>query len=247
MNSAGHSPQNGSESLKNRPDHSHAIKNPLGENLDRDHKPTKVNQAIHHGSHGTIYRSIGKRTMDLLVASTLLILLLPLLLLSAFAVKLTSSGPFFFKQQRLGQRGIPFTIYKFRTMLDKPRIADREIHSGDTELTPVGGLLRRSKIDELPQLLNVVLGDMSLVGPRPGLAEQLDSYTETAHKRLLSRPGLTGLAQVNGNIHISWQQRWEYDARYVECLNLGLDLRIILKTIAVIIFGEQHFTRKPDV
>lgn len=185
--------------------------------------------------------------MDLLVASTLLILLLPLLLLSAFAVKLTSSGPFFFKQQRLGQRGIPFTIYKFRTMLDKPRIADREIFSGDTELTPVGGLLRRSKIDELPQLLNVVLGDMSLVGPRPGLAEQLDSYTETAHKRLLSRPGLTGLAQVNGNIHISWQQRWEYDARYVECLNLGLDLRIILKTIAVIIFGEQHFTRKPDV
>lgn len=194
-----------------------------------------------------LYPKVVKRAIDLVVATVALMALLPFLLLVAFLVKLTSSGPVFFRQVRLGHRGKLFQIYKFRTMTDKMRTANREIIGNDPELTIIGGCLRRLKIDELPQLLNILFGDMSIVGPRPAVPEHLSLYTETAFMRLLVKPGLTGLAQVNGNIHISWADRWEYDRQYVECISLSLDLQICFKTIAILVMGEDKFVQSPYV
>jgi lipopolysaccharide/colanic/teichoic acid biosynthesis glycosyltransferase len=130
-------------------------------------------------------------------------------------------------------------------MTNRQRV-DRPVLGRDPELTRAGYWLRRFKIDELPQLLNVIKGDISIVGPRPALPEQLIEYENTiGGKRLLVRPGLTGLAQVNGNIHLTWPQRWEYDAVYVEHQSLWLDLWIIWRTVAVIILGEDKFLKLP--
>jgi lipopolysaccharide/colanic/teichoic acid biosynthesis glycosyltransferase len=128
-------------------------------------------------------------------------------------------------------------------MIHRPRISDREIIGRDPEVTRVGYWLRRFKIDELPQLVNVLKGNMSLVGPRPALPDQLVVYDNVAMKRLIVRPGLTGLAQVNGNIHLSWPERWCYDAEYVEYLSFKLDIGIIYRTIAVVVFGENRFSK----
>ena len=180
-----------------------------------------------------------KRIFDILFALLVLALVWPVLLVAAVAVRLESKGPLFFVQPRPTIGGKPFPILKFRTMTHKPdRVPDREIHAGDPEVTRVGALLRRTKIDELPQVLNVLAGQMSIVGPRPGLLEQIKDYDETGRKRLLVRPGITGLVQVNGSIHLPWPERWKYDAWYVENQTLLLDLKIILKSVTTIIKGE---------
>lgn len=184
-----------------------------------------------------------KRAIDIVLAVVALIALSPVLLVAAVLTRLSSPGPIFFRQERLGYRGRTFSIYKFRTMTDKPRAAT-EAFGNHPEVTAVGAVLRRLKIDELPQVINVLIGDMSIVGPRPGLPEQLAEYTPQAWRRLDVRPGLTGLAQVNGNIYLSWPERWEYDAQYVETLTWWLDLRIILKTVAVVLAGEHVFARR---
>jgi lipopolysaccharide/colanic/teichoic acid biosynthesis glycosyltransferase len=129
-------------------------------------------------------------------------------------------------------------------MTHKPRNSDHEILKGDTEVTRVGYILRRLKIDELPQLVNILKGDMALVGPRPGLPIQLKEYNEDGKIRLMVRPGLTGLAQINGNIFLSWPERWKYDRKYVESVSFILDLIIIFKTIIIVFAGEEKFVNK---
>jgi undecaprenyl phosphate N,N'-diacetylbacillosamine 1-phosphate transferase len=192
------------------------------------------------------YRRAGKRLLDIVLSVLALIVLLPFFLFFALAIRLESPGPVFYVQERLGRLGRTFRALKFRTMTDSPRVPDREIHPGDPELTRVGAFLRRFKLDELAQLFNVLIGQMSVIGPRPALPRQLAEYDSVGLRRLLVRPGLSGLAQINGNIYLSWPERWKWDAQYVADCSLGLDLSIIWRTIAVQIRGEEKFLRPPE-
>ncbi len=189
----------------------------------------------------------GKRLVDLMVAVPALLVLLPIFGLIAVLVRLESCGPVFFVQQRLGKKGRIFFTYKFRTMFDEERTRHEEIVGKTDEVTSVGYWLRRFKVDELPQLINVIKGDMSLVGPRPALPAQLEEYNDLGRQRLRVRPGLTGLAQVNGNIHLTWPERWTYDATYVQRQSFALDFGILLRTVAVIVIGEEKFLKRPNV
>jgi len=191
------------------------------------------------------YRNRGKRCFDLALTAPAVLLFAPVLLAVALAVRLDSPGPVLFRQRRAGRGGRPFELLKFRTMTDRPRAVDGEVLANHPELTGVGRLLRRFKIDEMPQLLNVLAGEMSLVGPRPGLVEQIADYDEFGHQRLLVRPGLTGLAQIRGNIHLPWPERWRHDAEYVDTLSFVGDLVILVRTVAVILLGEERFLRRP--
>jgi lipopolysaccharide/colanic/teichoic acid biosynthesis glycosyltransferase len=184
-----------------------------------------------------------KRFLDVVLGASVLLACLPLLTLAALLVKLESPGPVLFVQRRLGRHGKLFWLYKFRSMYHQPRMAARQVYAGDPEVTRMGRVLRRLKIDELPQLWNVLKGDMSLVGPRPALPEQLAELTGVAARRLEVRPGLTGLAQVKGNILLSWPRRWRYDVVYVQRLSLALDGWIVLRTLLVLVCGEQFFLR----
>ncbi len=191
------------------------------------------------------YRAFGKRLLDLCLSASVLLSVAPLFAAIAVLIKLTSRGPVFFVQERLGRGGTTFRTYKFRTMTDRLRVSHQEIFGKTDEVTAVGYWLRRFKLDELPQLWNIFNGDMSLVGPRPALPTQLAEYTDLAHCRLLERPGLTGLAQVHGNIHLTWPERWVYDADYVARVSLALDVWIIARTIGVVLLGEERFLSKP--
>lgn len=190
-----------------------------------------------------MYIRFGKRLLDLILTVPALLVLTPLLLVTIVLIKLDSPGPAFFFQDRLGRGGRVFRILKFRTMTHRQRIPDRDIFGRDPEVTRMGYWMRRFKIDELPQLINVVLGDMSIVGPRPYLPRQLAEYDSTSRRRLDVQPGLTGLTQVNGNIHLSWQERWSYDVEYVDNLSFLLDLRIVVRTVLVVLLGEGRFHR----
>ena len=187
-----------------------------------------------------------KRVFDFAFALIITLVIVPLLILIAALVKFSSSGPVFFAQERLGKDGRKFLLYKFRTMTNKVRISHQEIMGDNPEVTRIGYWLRRFKLDELPQLLNVLNGDMSIVGPRPSLPDAMKHLNEDGLKRLRVRPGLTGLAQVNGNIHLSWEERWQYDAAYVDSMSLLLDLKILAKTVLIILLGEDRFVRKID-
>lgn len=189
-----------------------------------------------------LYRSIGKRLLDLAIAVPLTLLAAPLLVGAAIAVRITSPGPVLFRQRRLGRDGETFEIFKLRTMThrDQARQPTDEVAAGDPDVTVTGRLLRRTKLDELPQLLNVIRGDMSLVGPRPPLPSQLTQYDERSRLRLTVRPGITGLAQVNGNIVIPWPERWKWDVEYVEQLSLGLDVRILARTVGIVLHGDRR-------
>lgn len=192
-----------------------------------------------------LYLKFGKRVFDLLVSAPILLLLGPVLCVAAILIRLDSAGPVLFTQPRLGKNGVVFVVYKFRTMTHRLRTPASEIVGYHPEVTRVGYWLRRFKIDECLQLLNVLKGEMSLVGPRPALPDQLQNYDALARTRLLVRPGLTGLAQVNGNIHLSWPERWRYDAEYVRRMSLKLDLWIIWRTVAVVVLGEDRFLNLP--
>ena len=195
------------------------------------------------------YALYGKRIFDLLIAIPALILFSPLYLIVAILVRLDSPGPVLFVQERLGRNASIFDAYKFRTMTDRPRepLSGGEIFGREQEVTRLGFFLRRFKIDELPQLWNILRNEMSIVGPRPALLRQLNDYDDLGMQRLQVRPGLTGLAQINGNIYLSWPERWQYDAAYVTNLSFKLDLQIIFFTVAVIIFGEDYFlAKKPN-
>lgn len=189
---------------------------------------------------GAPYR--GKRLADLVILTAVVV---PALLLGAgcaVAIRLTSRGPVLFLQERVGRDGEPFVVWKFRTMLD----GDNPIIPSANRITRVGRLLRRASLDELPQLVNVARGEMSIVGPRPTLAYQAKRWTDRQTRRLDVRPGLTGLAQVNGRNDLSWPERIEYDLEYIESQSLWTDLGIILRTVAALVGGEGAGATSPD-
>jgi undecaprenyl phosphate N,N'-diacetylbacillosamine 1-phosphate transferase len=176
-----------------------------------------------------------KRCLDFLIAVVGLLLLWPVFVLIAVGIKIESRGSVFFSQERIGYRGKPFHVLKFRTMVEN---ADRigaglYVSQHDPRITRVGKLLRRFSFDELPQLLQIVTGKMSLVGPRPGLPYHRERYTAEQARRLLMRPGLTGWSQVNGRNLLSWPERIEKDVWYVDNFSLSLDARILLRTFTV--------------
>ncbi len=170
-----------------------------------------------------------KRGFDFLIALALLIGLSPLLALAALAVRWKLGRPVLFAQTRPGRHGAPFEFYKFRTMTEA-RNAAGELLPDAARLTPFGELMRKSSLDELPQLVNVLKGDMSLVGPRPLLMEYLPLYSERQARRHAVRPGITGWAQVNGRNALAWEERFELDLWYVEHRSFWLDLKIIAMT-----------------
>ena len=170
-----------------------------------------------------------KRCFDLSIALILLIGLTPLLLLAALAVRIKLGRPVLFAQNRPGLHGAPFKFYKFRTMTDA-RDATGEMLPDAARLTPFGELMRKLSLDELLQLVNVLKGDMSLVGPRPLLMEYLPLYSERQARRHAVRPGITGWAQVNGRNALAWEERFELDVWYVEHRSFWLDLKIIAMT-----------------
>jgi lipopolysaccharide/colanic/teichoic acid biosynthesis glycosyltransferase len=186
----------------------------------------------------------GKRPADIVVALVLIVLLSPVLLLATLAVKLTSRGPLLFRQERTGRHGRSFYPAKFRTMRADHRHDIREVVPlGHSAITPVGRFLRRFKIDELPQIFAVLGGDMSLVGPRPTIPEQTAAYNAFQRRRLLVRPGITGLAQVNSSSLRSWDERIAYDVHYVAHCSLAMELGIYSKTVLVVLLGEERFAR----
>jgi lipopolysaccharide/colanic/teichoic acid biosynthesis glycosyltransferase len=178
-----------------------------------------------------------KRALDVVGSGIGLALGAPVLAVSALAVRLEDGGPVFFRQERVGLEGRRFHVLKLRTMVvdAESKGAGFAVDKGDSRITRIGRLLRASSIDELPQLWNVLRGDMSLVGPRPTLAYQVERYTDRQRRRLEVRPGVTGWAQVNGRASLSWPERIELDVWYVEHRSLALDLRIILRTAAVLV------------
>lgn len=209
---------------------------------------TSVATESPHTPTRTLYGRLGKRLFDLAVVVLTFPVVAPVLLIIAAAVRGTSRGPAFFVQERLGMGGRIFKAWKFRTMTDKERVPDTLYYTGDeSEITAIGRVLRRTKLDELPQVLNILRGEMSLIGPRPQLPTQLGEFNNDAKLRLLVRPGLTGLAQVNGNTALTWPERWHYDADYVRRLSFRLDCEIILRTVAVVVHGEQRYLRHPDL
>jgi len=178
-----------------------------------------------------------KRAFDLIVSLLTLILLSPLLTLIASLVRLKLGSPIIFRQQRPGLRGEPFTIYKFRTMTGE-RDTQGNLLSDSERLTPFGQFIRSTSLDELPELFNVLKGNMSLVGPRPLLMQYLDRYTPEQMRRHEVKPGITGWAQVNGRNAITWEQKFALDVWYVDHQSLWLDLKIIALTIWKILKRE---------
>jgi lipopolysaccharide/colanic/teichoic acid biosynthesis glycosyltransferase len=176
----------------------------------------------------------GKRVVDWLVLLAVSVPVILLGLVCAVAVKLTSRGPVFFQQERVGMDGVRFDVVKFRTMV----VGDNPIFPDATRITSAGKWLRRLSLDELPQLINVVRDEMSVVGPRPTLQYQVDRYDDRQRLRLCVRPGLTGLAQIRGRNTLSWSQRIEYDVEYVQTQSLWLDVKILVGTIRVLLTGE---------
>lgn len=187
-----------------------------------------------------------KRFFDISVSVIILIPCIPLFLVTAVLVKVTSPGPVFFMQKRPGYQGRIFQIYKFRTMRlgSEKMVKGQEVAKDDARITSVGRFLRRSKLDELPQILNVLKGEMSLVGPRPERLESLADYDDLIRKRLDMLPGMTGLAQVSGNIYLSLQERYRLDVYYVEHFSLWLDVRILARTVGVVVRGEEKYRGK---
>lgn len=183
-----------------------------------------------------------KRMFDILGSGFGLLFISPLLLITVVLLEIFMPGPVFFKQKRAGKNGKRFNILKFRSMeVDKVAEKSYDFSKDSERLTPFGNFIRRLKIDELPQLINVFYGDMSLVGPRPTIKEQVDQYNDYQKKRLNMRPGMTGLAQVNGNISLSWDERIQYDIEYIEKFSVLLDMQILVKTVLVVFCGEERF------
>jgi sugar transferase EpsL len=185
----------------------------------------------------TFYRNAGKRFFDLLLTVPALILLSPVLAALILFVRLRLGTPVFFRQLRPGLHGKPFIMVKFRTMTDARDASGALLPDAD-RLTRFGRFLRSASLDELPELWNVVKGDMSLVGPRPLLMQYLDRYTPEQARRHEARPGVTGWAQVNGRNAISWEQKFAYDVWYVDHLSFGLDLKILWLTVRKVLRSE---------
>jgi lipopolysaccharide/colanic/teichoic acid biosynthesis glycosyltransferase len=184
------------------------------------------------------------RALDLFLGGLLLLLASPLLLAAVVAIKLDSRGPAFFRQQRVGRGGEPFDLIKLRTMVSGAEAIGAGIYvlEGDPRITRIGRLLRRLSLDELPNLFNVLRGDMAIVGPRPTIQEQVDRYTDRQRRRLEVKPGITGWAQVNGRTSLSWPERIELDVWYVDHRSLALDLRILARTARLLLTGHGLYS-----
>lgn len=187
-----------------------------------------------------------KRAFDLVVSIFILVICSPILIIIAILIKITSPGPVFFMQDRPGYHKKIFQIYKFRTMKlgSEKMIKGQEVSKDDNRITSIGRFLRRSKIDELPQVINVLKGEMSLIGPRPERVASLEDYDDEISKRLDVLPGMTGLAQVSGNIHLSLQERYKLDVYYVEHFSVRLDIKILMRTVGVVLRGEDKYLGK---
>jgi sugar transferase EpsL len=181
-----------------------------------------------------VYRTLGKRLLDLLVVIPVAIAVFPLLLIVSFLIKVKLGHPIIFRQPRAGFQGNVFTVYKFRTMTDSRDIYG-DLLPDDERLPPFGRLLRRLSLDELPQIWNVLRGEMGLVGPRPLLTAYLDHYSPEQTRRHDVTPGVTGWAQVNGRNALSWEEKFELDVWYVDNLSLWLDLKILCRTVARVV------------
>ena len=177
-----------------------------------------------------MYAKYIKRILDLILSLMALILLMPLMIIIGILVRINLGSPIIFKQKRPGKNEKTFTLYKFRTMTDKKDI-DGNLLPDEYRLTKFGKFLRSTSLDELPELINIIKGDMAIVGPRPLLVEYLPYYTEEEKHRHDVRPGLTGLAQVNGRNAISWEEKLKYDTEYIKEISFYSDLKIIFKTI----------------
>lgn len=185
-----------------------------------------------------------KRAFDLFVSGLLLVVLSPVLVGIVLAIRLGSRGPALFRQERAGRDGRPFTFYKFRTMrLDVDPFGPSPKSGEDPRLTKIGRFLREYSLDELPQLVNILKGDMTLVGPRPLYVAQIAEWDQRQRKRLLVKPGLTGLAQISGRGELTQEEKLELDVKYVEQAGLGLDARILLMTF-VRVFARQGIYEK---
>jgi lipopolysaccharide/colanic/teichoic acid biosynthesis glycosyltransferase len=179
-----------------------------------------------------------KRALDVVGATAILALTSPLMALAAVLIRLETHGHPIYRQRRVGKDGLPFEIYKFRTMVSGAEHvgARLAVNEGDPRITRVGQVLRRWSLDELPNLINVVRGEMSLVGPRPTVQVQVDQYTPHQRRRLEVKPGISGWAQINGRTSLPWHERIELDIWYVDNRSLVLDVRILLRT-AKLVFG----------
>lgn len=188
-----------------------------------------------------MYRKHLKRFIDVTASGISLILLSPIFLIVIVLIKIDSKGPALFTQKRVGKEGKEFKIYKFRTMLtfEDSFYPDGSPIENYDRITKVGNILRKTSIDELPQLINIFIGDMSIVGPRPTLSYQVEKYDDNQARRLKVKPGLTGLAQINGRNSLSWEQKIQYDIDYVENITFLSDLKIILKTFVVVFKSEK--------
>ena len=180
-----------------------------------------------------------RRALDIVVAGAALVLTAPLLALAMLAIRLESPGSAIYRQRRVGKGARTFDLFKLRTMVDGAEHlgAGLAVNAGDTRITRVGAFLRRTSLDELPNLFNVLRGDMSLIGPRPTLPVQVAHYTARQRGRLSVKPGITGWAQVNGRASLPWSERIELDLYYVEHRSLALDLRILSRTPAMVLSG----------
>lgn len=191
-----------------------------------------------------MYQIYFKRILDIIISITTIIILSPFLLIVSLLVKLSSSGPVFFIQTRIGKDFRKFDLIKFRTMTNEKRGVSK-VYGREKGVTFIGYYLRRFKIDELPQIINVIKGDMSIVGPRPSIPSQLEKMNSEQKKRYLVRPGLTGLAQVSGNIYMDWQERYKFDLLYIRNVSIYNDFKIIFRTVLIVIKGEKKFLNKP--
>jgi undecaprenyl phosphate N,N'-diacetylbacillosamine 1-phosphate transferase len=184
---------------------------------------------VQHLNNGGVYRKYIKRPMDFILSLCAIVVLAPVLLIIAILVRINLGSPVLFKQKRPGLNEKIFTLYKFRTMTDE-RDENGELLPNHLRLTKFGRILRATSLDELPELFNILRGDMSIVGPRPLLIEYLPLYNENQKHRHDVRPGLTGLAQVNGRNAISWEEKFDYDIKYIKNISFYLDIKLIVLT-----------------
>ena len=184
-----------------------------------------------------IYRKYFKRLLDVLLAFIAIIILSPIMIVIAILVRLKLGSPVLFRQQRPGLNEHIFTMYKFRTMTDQ-KGTNGEILPDYIRLKKFGKILRATSLDELPELFNILKGDMSIVGPRPLLVKYLDLYSDQQKRRHEVRPGLTGLAQVSGRNSITWEEKFQQDIRYIDNISIGLDCKIILWTVKKVLILE---------
>jgi lipopolysaccharide/colanic/teichoic acid biosynthesis glycosyltransferase len=184
------------------------------------------------------------RVLDVVVAGLLLLVTAPLLAVAALAIRVESRGPVFYRQLRVGRDGESFELWKLRTMVPGAESMGAGIYvlDGDPRITRVGRMLRRFSLDELPNLVNVLRGDMAIVGPRPTVQEQVDRYTDRQRRRLEVKPGITGWAQINGRTSLPWPDRIELDVWYVEHRSMRLDLRILARTARMLATGHGLYS-----